>query len=205
MKKKEGFTLIELLVAMAILVIMVLMVAPLMSSISKTNRRIQELNQLDINVGRTIDVFKRAVRGSQPIQNIWQPNGVSTTGEAIYLAVNKNAGKLSSATTATAIVINVPREKIAGNNDYEDEKVVFYYDTSNSSNKKLMLNSTTGTTMPTTYSVILVENVLDANFGYKNNIATIYLKVKLDPKEDDATARFKEIRDAAVTRINIQF
>ena len=50
-----------------------------------------------------------------------------------------------------------------------------------------------------------MENVLDANFGYKNNIATIYLKVKLDPKEDDATARFKEIRDAAVTRINIQF
>ena len=32
MNKKEGFTLIELLVAMAILVIMVLMVAPLMWS-----------------------------------------------------------------------------------------------------------------------------------------------------------------------------
>ena len=59
--------------------------------------------------------------------------------------------------------------------------------------------------MPITRPVILVKNVLDANFGYKNNIATIYLKVKLDPKEDDATARFKEIRDAAVTRINIQF
>ncbi len=205
MNKNKGFTLIELLVAMAILVIMVLMVAPLMSSISKTNRRTQELNQLDINVGRTIDVFKRAVRGSQPIQSAWTPNGISTTGEAIYLAVDKNAGKSSSITTATAIVINVPREKITATNDYEDEKVVFYYDTSNSSNKRLMLNSTTGTTMPTTYSVILVENVLDANFGYKNNIATIYLKVKLDPKEDDATARFKEIRDAAVTRINIQF
>ena len=69
MNKKDGFTLIELLVAMAILVIMVLMVAPLMSSISKTNRRTQELNYLDINVGRTIDVFKRAVRGSQPISD----------------------------------------------------------------------------------------------------------------------------------------
>lgn len=200
MKKKDGFTLIELLVAMAILVIMVLMVAPLMSSISKTNRRTQELNQLDINVGRTIDVFKRAVRSSKPIEKDW-----NVTGTAIYLAEDKNAGELSSTTTATAIVINVPREKITATNDYEDEKVVFYYDTSNSSNKRLMLNSTTGTTMPTTYSVILVENVLDANFGYKNNIATIYLKVKLDPKEDDATARFKEIRDAAVTRINIQF
>ncbi len=39
MNKKEGFTLIELIVAMAILVIMVLMVAPLMSSISQSNKR----------------------------------------------------------------------------------------------------------------------------------------------------------------------
>ena len=197
MNKKEGFTLIELLVAMAILVIMVLMVAPLMSSISKTNRRTQELNQLDINVGRTIDVFKRSVRGSQPILNNWV-----ITNSAIYLAKDINANPIEDVnrTTSKFIVINVPKE--ISENDYKDEKVIFYYD---SDDKELVLNSTTGTTMPTTYSVILVENVLDANFGYKNNIATIYLKVKLDPKEDDATARFKEIRDAAVTRINIQF
>ena len=128
MNKNKGFTLIELLVAMAILVIMVLMVAPLMSSISKTNRRTQELNQLDINVGRTIDVFKRAVRGSQPIQSAWTPNGISTTGEAIYLAVDKNAGKSSSITTATAIVINVPREKITATTcslDYYRKKGVY--------------------------------------------------------------------------------
>ena len=197
MKKKDGFTLIELLVAMAILVIMVLMVAPLMSSISKTNRRTQELNQLDINVGRTIDVFKRAVRGSQPILDNWV-----ITNSAIYLAEDKYANPIedTNITTSKFIVINVPKE--ISENDYKDEKVIFYYD---SDDKELVLNSTTGSAMPITRPVILVKNVLDANFGYKNNIATIYLKVKLDPKEDDATARFKEIRDAAVTRINIQF
>ena len=197
MKKKDGFTLIELLVAMAILVIMVLMVAPLMSSISKTNRRTQELNQLDINVGRTIDVFKRAVRGSQPILDNWV-----ITNSAIYLAKDINANPIEdiNITTSKFIVINVPKE--ISENDYKDEKVIFYYD---SDDKELVLNSTTGSAMPITRPVILVKNVLDANFGYKNNIATIYLKVKLDPKEDDATARFKEIRDAAVTRINIQF
>ena len=197
MNKKDGFTLIELLVAMAILVIMVLMVAPLMSSISKTNRRTQELNQLDINVGRTIDVFKRAVRGSQPILNNWV-----ITNSAIYLAKDINANPIedTNITTSKFIVINVPKE--ISENNYKDEKVIFYYD---SDDKELVLNSTTGSAMPITRPVILVKNVLDANFGYKNNIATIYLKVKLDPKEDDATARFKEIRDAAVTRINIQF
>ena len=197
MNKKDGFTLIELLVAMAILVIMVLMVAPLMSSISKTNRRTQELNQLDINVGRTIDVFKRAVRGSQPILDDWV-----ITNSAIYLAEDKYANPIedTNITTSKFIVINVPKE--ISENNYKDEKVIFYYD---SEDKELVLNSTTGSAMPITRPVILVKNVLDANFGYKNNIATIYLKVKLDPKEDDATARFKEIRDAAVTRINIQF
>ena len=197
MKKKDGFTLIELLVAMAILVIMVLMVAPLMSSISKTNRRTQELNQLDINVGRTIDVFKRAVRSSKPILDNWV-----ITNSAIYLAKNRKATPIedTNITTSKFIVINVPKE--ISENNYKDEKVIFYYD---SDDKELVLNSTTGSAMPITRPVILVKNVLDANFGYKNNIATIYLKVKLDPKEDDATARFKEIRDAAVTRINIQF
>ena len=197
MNKKDGFTLIELMVAMAILVIMVLMVAPLMSSISKSNKRTQELNQLDINVGRTIDVFKRAVRGSQPILNNWV-----ITNSAIYLAEDREATPIedTNITTSKFIVINVPKE--ISENDYKDEKVIFYYD---SDDKELVLNSTTGSAMSITRPVILVKNVLDANFGYKNNIATIYLKVKLDSKEDDATARFKEIRDAAVTRINIQF
>lgn len=191
MNKKEGFTLIELLVAMAILVIMVLMVAPLMSSISKSNKRTQELNQLDINVGRTIDVFKRAVRGSKPIESSW------TTKAAIYLS-DKNGNPSS---TSVAIVVNVPKEQSSG--IYVDEKVIFYYD---SANERLMLNSTTTSTtsgfVGVTNPVELVEDVLDASFGYEDNIATIYLKVKLDTKDD---TRFKEIRDAAVTRINIQF
>lgn len=194
MEKNKGFTLIELLVAMAILVIMVLMVAPLMSSISKSNKRTQELNQLDINVGRTIDVFKRAVRSSKPIESTW-----SVTGSAVYLA-NKDGGKVLT-TSSVAIVVNVPKEISA--NNYTDEKVIFYYD---DTTKKLMLNSTTTNTtsgfIGISNPVELVEDVLAASFGYDDNIATIYLKVKLDTKDD---TRFKEIRDAAVTRINIQF
>lgn len=182
---------------MAILVIMVLMVAPLMSSISKSNKRTQELNQLDINVGRTIDVFKRAVRSSKPIDGTW-----SVTGSAIYLA-DTDGGEVST-TTSVAIVVNVPKEQ--STDTYVDEKVIFYYD---SANEKLMLNSTTTSTttgfVGITNPVELVEDVLDANFRYVNNIATIYLKVKLDHNENSSTARFKEIRDAAVTRINIQF
>jgi len=197
MKKKKGFTLIELLVAMAILVIMVLMVAPLMNSISKSNKRTQELNQLDINVGRTIDVFKRAVRSSKPIESGW-----NATGAAIYLSTEGGIKPASTLTSSSAIVINVPKEQTANSGIYVDEKVIFYYD---SAHERLMLNSTTTSTtsfIGVTNPVELVENVLDASFSYSQNIATIYLKVKLDKNDD---TRFKEIRDAAVTRINIQF
>lgn len=198
--KNDGFTLIELIVAIAIVAIMTVMSAPMIRALSENNRVNQELNQLDINIGRTIDVFKRAVRSSQPIESGWAPNGIVTTGSAIYLATDKNAVANTTAITSSAILINVPRETAVNSGIYENEKVIFYFD---KANERLMLNSTIGTQMSTTNPVILAENVIDANFGYgTNHIATIYLRIKLDPNDN---TRFKEIRDAAVTRINIQF
>lgn len=200
MKKEKGFTLIELMLSMALVAVLVFMITPLLTSIKRTNRMNEEWNQLDINMGRTIDVFKRAVRSSQPIESGWAPNGTITLGKAIYLAVDKNAEVKATGTTSSAILVNVPRETATNSGIYENEKVIFYFD---STSERLMLNSTTGTTMPTTNPVVLAENVVDANFSYgTNHIATIYLKVRLNPNDN---TRFKEIRDAAVTRINIQF
>lgn len=200
MSKSRGFTLIEVVVALAILTIIMTMSAPMMTALNRSNKVNQELNQLDINLGRTIDVFKRAVRSSQPITSEWKPKGASTTGQAIYLATDKEAEKKATGTTGSAILINVPKEEPVGSGLYKDEKVIFYYD---SANERLMLNSTMGTSMTTSNPVVLAENIIDASFSYgTDHIATIYLKIKLDPNDN---TRFKEIRDAAVTRINIQF
>lgn len=43
MRKERGFTLIELMVAMAILVIIVGMITPLMSSITRSNKKLRIL------------------------------------------------------------------------------------------------------------------------------------------------------------------
>lgn len=200
MKKKEGFTLVELIVAIAIFMIVISMIVPLMSTITKSNSRTRELNELDLNIGKTLELFRRATRSSKPIDAGWD-----VTGSGIYLATDKTGAtkSSSSATSSTAIIINVPKEKPVNSGSYVDEKVVFYYDLVK---KAVIINSTDDTTdsnfSGVTGEVELVKNVMDARFGYEENIATIYMKIQLDKND---TTRFKEIRDAAVTRINIQF
>ncbi len=201
MKREKGFTLIELMVAVAILVIIVGMITPLMNSITRSNKKAQDINELDLNIGKSIDVFKKAVRSSNVMSTTF--GGVTS---AIYLSNNKNGDAVTGVTTTTAIVINVPKEKTGSTTEYDDEKVIFYFD---AGNKKLMLNSTTNETgnfSTVTKPVELVNNVHEAHFGYENNIATIYMKVKLDKKGSDTDENnFKKVRDAAVTRININF
>lgn len=203
MKREKGFTLIELMVAVAILVIIVGMITPLMNSITRSNKKAQDINELDLNIGKSIDVFKKAVRSSNDMSSTF--GGITGTTSAIYLS-NSSGEVATGVTTSTAIVINVPKEKIGSTTEYDDEKVIFYFD---AGNKKLMLNSTTNETgnfSTVTKPVELVNNVHEAHFGYENNIATIYMMVKLDKKGSDTDENnFKKVRDAAVTRININF
>lgn len=189
--KNKGFTLLELMIAIAILAILISMLGPLFSSITKANKKSTEITRLDLTLGKTIDVFKRTIRSSKDYST--GTFGNNTSGVAIYIA--DNVGKITGSSSGTAIVANVP--KIDGGSLTED-KVIFYYD---STNKKLMINSTNATSgdftsvfNPTT----LVTGVENAHFEYKENIAIIELKVKVGETE-------KVIREAAVTRINIQF
>lgn len=186
----------ELMVAIAILVIFVGMMAPMIKSLTDSNKKTQDMSDLDINIGRTIDVYKRAVRSSQVLEGTnWR-----ITGTAIYLTNSKTGDTKALTTTATAIVINVPKQVSTTSNSFVDEKVIFYYD---STSRRIMLNSTdtTGTSVVITTDspVELVKNVQAASFGYKNNVATIYIRVQTDRNNAN---RFREIRDSAVTRIN---
>lgn len=186
----------ELMVAIAIFVIFVGMMAPMIKSLTDSNKKTQDMSDLDINIGRTIDVYKRAVRSSQVLEGTnW-----CITGTAIYLTNSITGDTKALTTTATAIVINVPKQVSTTSNSFVDEKVIFYYD---STSRRIMLNSTdtTGTSVVinTDSPVELVKNVEAASFGYNNNVATIYMKVQTDKNNVN---KFREIRDSAVTRIN---
>lgn len=197
MKNKEkAFTLMEIMVAVAILVIIISMLVPLFNSITKSNKATQDTNNLDLNVGKTIEIYKRAVRNSKSFSTTF--GGI--TGVGIYLADN-NGDKVSG-TTARAIVINVPKESTTTSGSFLDEKVIFYY---NTTEQALYINSTTTTSgnfSSVTGETLLVTDVLNAEFGYQQKIATIYLKVQTDNNNSN---KFKEIKDAAVTRINMDF
>ncbi len=186
----------ELMVAIAILVIFVGMMAPMIKSLTDSNKKTQDMSDLDINIGRTIDVYKRAVRSSQVLEG----NNWIITGTGIYLTNSITGNTKASTTTATAIVINVPKEVSTTSNSFVDEKVIFYYD---STSRRVMLNSTTTTgtsaTITTSNPVELVKNVQAASFGYSNNVVTIYMRIQTDRNNAN---RFREIRDSAVTRIN---
>ncbi|MBN1470102.1 MAG: type II secretion system protein [Fusobacteriaceae bacterium] len=196
MNKKKAFTLMELMVAIAILVIFVGMMAPMIKSLTDSNKKTQDMSDLDINIGRTIDVYKRAVRSSQVLEG----DNWSVTGTAIYLTNSITGDTKVLTTTATAIVINVPKQVSTTSNSFVDEKVIFYYD---SASRRIMLNSTTTTgasaTITTSNPVELVKNVQAATFGYSNNVVTIYMRIQTDRNDIN---RFREIRDSAVTRIN---
>lgn len=186
----------ELMVAIAILVIFVGMMAPMIKSLTDSNKKTQDMSDLDINIGRTIDVYKRAVRSSQVLEG----DNWSVTGTAIYLTNSITGDTKVLTTTATAIVINVPKQVSTTSNSFVDEKVIFYYD---SASRRIMLNSTTTTgasaTITTSNPVELVKNVQAATFGYSNNVVTIYMRIQTDRNDIN---RFREIRDSAVTRIN---
>jgi len=192
--KNRGFTLLELMIAVAILSIFVSMLNPLFTSITRSSKKAQEMSSLDLNIGRSLTLFSRAVRSSKdrPITDTF---GGTTRG--IYISGDKS-GNLSTNPTGNAIVINVPKKD---ESNFEDEKVIFYIE-----NNKLMINSTTntsgnfiGVTNPTTLVRDLVEN--KSYFQYEENIAIISLTVYSNKEKTEE----KTVREASVTRINLSF
>lgn len=200
MEKEKGFTLLELMIAIAILAILVSMLNPLFSSITKANEKAQEINELDLNLGKTIDVFKRAVRSSKTMENAFGSGG-NTTTSGIYISSGGSnpSGNPTNSTTGTGIVVNVPKQN--GTN-FIDEKVFIYYD---DTNNKLFVNSTDDP-LDTDFSSIgnpteLVRNLKSVSFTYDENIALMELIVYTDKNKTET----KTIKEAAVTRINIDF
>lgn len=194
MNKEKGITLIELLVAVVIFLILVSMLGPLIKSIADSNKKSQEMTQLDLNMGRAMDVFKRSVTASKDMEDAF---GVaSTTQSGVYISsIN---GDPTGTTTGNAIVINVPKQ--AGNN-FVDEKVIFYI-----TNGQLMINSTenkTGNFSLVTNPTVLVRGLVEEQsfFRYEEKVALMQLTLWLD----HAHTQSRTVKEAAVTRINIDF
>ncbi len=196
--KSKGFTLLELMIAIAILTILISMLGPLFSSITKANKKSSEITRLDLTLGKSIDVFKRTIRSSKESEKSF--GNMASTTSGIFLAEGNPLltafGNPVNGTSSSALVVNVP--KLNTSNNIVDERVILYFE-----GDKLKINSILnpnsnsnfyGINNPTT----LVTGVQRGQFEYRENIAIIELEVKVGDTK-------KTIREAAVTRINIEF
>jgi prepilin-type N-terminal cleavage/methylation domain-containing protein len=200
MEKEKGITLIELLIAMAIFLILMSMLGPLIKSIAQSGKKSQEITQLDLNIGRAMDVFKRSITASKDMGKAfgtYSPPPDTSTTSGIY--ISNIDGIPTGTTTGNAIVINVPKQS---GNDFKDEKVIFYI-----TNGQLMINSTddssrtnfVGINNPTVLIRDLVEE--QSFFRYEEKVALMEMTIWLDKEKTES----RTVREASVTRINIQF
>lgn len=173
--RNKGYTLLEILIAVAMLAIFASLLLPLGTAYTKSHKKITEINDLDMELSKTVEVIKRAIRAAQEDDSennaiLHPPDDISSTSSSLTLIVR-------------------------GDSDYEyvtfwlnaDEFRVTSEDT---------ITTASGLDLDSDGSV-LMNDVEAVEFKYSENIVTMYFKLKKGGVE-------REIRDAGVTRIDYQ-
>ncbi len=176
-KREEGFTLIEILVAIAIMGILITMISPILNITTQSNMKEKVINEIDSSLAKSVELIKRTARSAK-------------TTSAVNRAIQ--------VTTSSAVTMNVPVEVTA--ETITNETVIFTY---NQTARTISVASGTGTTD------VIASNVTAAEFRYVDNkVLTIYIKVDLNgknvPEAKKEKWKIKEIRDAAVTSLDVE-
>lgn len=178
--KEYGFTLVELMVSIAILAIIISMVGPMLSNLNTVNERERVVNKLDSNLGKSIELIKRTARTAK------------RSGSTPAIAV----------TTGGAIRMNVPVDEVDANKNPTgnllQSLVVFRVNGTN-----LEIGSSNDGTNPVTYDKI-AENITAYDFKFSRRVLRMYLKIDINRGSENYEWKRREIRDSAVTRIDIE-
>lgn len=174
--KEYGFTLVELMVSIAILAIIISMVGPMLSNLNTVNERERVVNKLDSNLGKSIELIKRTARTAK------------RSGSTPAIAV----------TTGGAIRMNVPVDEVDASGNLLQSLVVFRVNGTN-----LEIGSSNDGTDPVTYDKI-AENITAYDFKFSRRVLRMYLKIDINRGSENYEWKRREIRDSAVTRIDIE-
>lgn len=185
MKKTKGFTLIELMIAIGILGIISIIVGKVSLDTSKAHNALLEITKIDMQLGKTVDIFKRTIRQAKII----------TTGSAV------------STIGSSFIVARVPAENTE-QTEYIDNDVAFIFQDNNlyvnikkdgsylnSNGEFIKIPDIDG-------ADILATNVRTCSFIYNAAEHVSLIDIVIDSKDHEISRR---IRDSAVTRIGYNF
>ncbi len=205
---KKGLSVIESIVAVAILAIFMLMTAPMVRNYSLVSNRVNLQNRIDYEFGKVLEIMKRKVRASRLID----------TGE---LAAVANAVEVVEDLTASPKIISelrllVPNETLDEDRNY----VAFRIEEDDDGDRRLVYVTNPGNFVSTASETIteLIEYIQDTDydedgtddekyFDYRDGVVLIYLDLDIDRMTGESIEGDRKIldkiRDAAVTRINI--
>jgi prepilin-type N-terminal cleavage/methylation domain-containing protein len=188
MEKEKGFTLLEVMLAATLIVILAGIIYPYFRSVVETHRRMVQMNRVDSSLSKGIEIIKRAARGAKE-------SSLLSSGAAIEVT---SGGSM--------VIINIPKE--GSGDEYVEEYVRF-----NLRDGALYVESEEDSlSFSSSAERVLVPNVVVTDggsqvskFAYNsdNGILTMYFKISVaNPGEAETSSNTRELRDAAVTRIN---
>lgn len=180
MKNKKGFTLIEVMIAVAILAIIGAMVAPMLQTLNRAHNQEMAVNRIDNSLRKTVDIIKRTARSAKA-------NGVTPA-----IVVNNNGRQ---------VVMNVPIEE--GNAIVNTTVVFDCTGTAGTQGGTITVRSWQENEAEPITVDIIADNVLNANFRYRNSVLTMWVRVDVNNNGENFDWKIREIRDSAVTRIDL--
>ena len=178
MEKNRGFTLIELIFGLAILAIIMSMVGPMLNTLNKTNEREAVVNKLDSNLGKAVELVKRTARAAKTLKSVRNAIVVNSTGDMVTM--------------------NVPIDDEDNPGNIIQSIVVF-----RKNGRNLQIGSSTNGTAPTQFDTI-AENMDIIEFRYSRSVLRMHFRVDINRTGENYDWKRREVRDSAVTRIDIE-
>jgi hypothetical protein len=219
---KKGLSVIESIVAVAILAIVMLMMSPMVKNYGMVYDRINLQNRIDYEFGKILEIIKRKVRASR-VDEDYVVDASGTNAEAVEV--------LTGYTGIYDEIISELRLLVPNEDNDPDENYIAFRVIEDSSTDSdgdgINDRSLVYVTNPGENSYISSENesktvIIDyiddldydgdgtddhEYFEYKEGVVLIYLDLDIDRMTGESIEGKRDIldkiRDAAVTRINI--